>query len=105
MNDRTISVCRPPAAADPVERDGSHRGYTTREVAKLLRVSPDRVRGWIMRGELIAVNTAPIRCGKPRYVILPHHLDEFVRSRQAAAPAAPVRRRRRQAALVDYYPD
>jgi excisionase family DNA binding protein len=80
------------------------RGHTVRELAKVLRVSPDKVRGWIARGELGAINTAAARCGKPRYVILPHHLAEFEGRHAAAQPAEPVRRKRRTVA-VDYYPD
>jgi hypothetical protein len=80
------------------------RGYTPNELARLLRVSPDRVRGWIQRGELKAVNTATARCGRPRYVVLPHHLAEFERDR-SAGPAPKAIRRRRRACAVDYYPD
>jgi hypothetical protein len=80
------------------------RGYTPNELARLLRVSPDRVRGWIMSGELQALNTATVCCGKPRYVILPYHLAAFEQSRRASEPPRPPRKRRRPAA-VDYYPD
>jgi hypothetical protein len=70
----------------------------------LLRVSPDQIRAWIKAGELGAVNTARRRCGRPRYVILPHHLADFTVKRSAAAPRpAPRRRRRRE--IKDYYPD
>jgi excisionase family DNA binding protein len=41
------------------------RGLTVREVARRYRVSPDKVRAWIRRGELAAVNTASTLCGKP----------------------------------------
>jgi helix-turn-helix protein len=80
------------------------RGYTPREVARVLRVSPDRVRLWIKQGELSAINTATARCGKPRFVILPHHLAEFEASRRADAPAKPAPRRRRSPAGIDFYP-
>jgi transposase len=81
------------------------RGHTPRELAKLLRVSADRVRGWIARGELGALNTAAALCGRPRYVVLPHHLAEFEQRRRAANVPTPPRRRRRQPGHVDYYPD
>jgi hypothetical protein len=67
-------------------------------------MSADRIRGLIMRGELGALNTAPTRSGKPRFVILPHHLAEFAECRAAKAPE-PARRRRRQPPLVDFFPD
>lgn len=81
------------------------RGYTPREVARVLRVSPDRVRAWILSGELGAINTAGRRCGKPRYVVLPQHLAEFARARSAGPTAKPAPRRRRPAGHIDYYPD
>jgi hypothetical protein len=81
------------------------RGHTPREVARLYRVSPDRVRAWIKSGELGAVNIAHTRCGKPRFVVLPHHLSEFEQRRKASTTTKPPRRRRREPAAVDYYPD
>jgi len=80
------------------------RGLTPREVGSLLRISPDRIRSMIQRGELGAIDTSTARCRKPRYVVLPHHLAEWERTRSAARPA-PAPRRRRQAETVDYYPD
>jgi excisionase family DNA binding protein len=79
------------------------RGLTVREAARYLRLGRDTVRGLIRRGELGAVDTAP-RGGRPRLIILPHHLAEWERSRRATAPAPPSRRRKR-AAVKDYYPD
>jgi excisionase family DNA binding protein len=82
------------------------RGYTPAELARLLRVSADRIRAWIKRGELRALNVAPGRLGKPRFVVLPHHLEEFERKRRVATPAArPAPRRRQPAGVVDYFPD
>lgn len=78
-------------------------GYTPRELSKLLRVSPDRIRAWIRSGELGAIDTARHRCGKPRFIVLPHHLAEFERRRTTAPPKrAP--RRRRQPPAIDFYP-
>jgi hypothetical protein len=70
----------------------------------LLRVRPDHVRGWIVRGELGAVNVAPNKYARPRFVVLPHHLAEFERRRSAATPPKPARRRKPPYA-VDYFPD
>jgi hypothetical protein len=81
------------------------RGFTPREVAKLLRVSPDRIRSWIISGQLGAINTAPSRCGKPRFVVLSQHLDDFQRRRRVGPPPKPLRKRRRQPGAVDFYPD
>jgi hypothetical protein len=73
-------------------------------MARRYRVSPDKVRGWIARGELAAINTAAMLCGKPRWVIPPEALAAFERRRAGGPPTKPPRRRRRTAE-VDYYPD
>lgn len=78
-------------------------GLTVSDVAARLRVSQDKVRGWIDRGELRAVNTAAALCGRPRYVITPEGLAAFERQRSAAAPPKPARRRKPTG--IDYYAD
>ena len=79
-------------------------GLTPREVARYLRVSPDRVRSWIKAGVLRALNTAPSKLGKPRFIILPADLEQFA-ARQEARPAAPTKRRsKKHTPIVDYYP-
>ena len=88
----------PPADA------ASERGLTVADVAKRYRVSPDKVRRWIVRGELAAINTAAVLCGKPRWVITADALVAFERRRASAPPPKPPRRRRRRD-VIDYYPD
>jgi hypothetical protein len=81
------------------------RGLTVREVAGRYRVSPDRVRNWIRRGELFAINTADPLCGKPRFLVPPEALERFERGRAAAAPPKPPRRRRQmKTGFIDYFP-
>jgi hypothetical protein len=80
------------------------RGLTPNELARVLRLSPDRIRAMIVAGELGAVDTARHRCGRPRYIVLPEHLAAWVRGRQVASPPKPPRRRR-QPVAIDYYPD
>ncbi len=79
------------------------RGYTTADIARMYRVSPDKVRAWIARGELAAINTATALCGKPRWVITPDALAAFER-RRAGGPPPKKQRRRRQQLPVDYFP-
>jgi transposase len=83
--------------------DTLQRGHTPREVARMLRTGRERIVAMIRRGELGALNLAARRSGRPRYVILAHHLAEFEKGKQAADPPAPARRRRR-VAPKDYYP-
>jgi excisionase family DNA binding protein len=79
------------------------RGLTVPELAKLLRVGQDKVRGWIRRGELAATDTGTP--GRPRLVILPSALAEFERSHRAGrAPPRPPPRPPRGRGERDYYP-
>jgi hypothetical protein len=85
--------------------DGQHaRGLTTADVARRYRVSEDKVRSWIDRGELAAVNTATALCGRPRWVISPEALAAFEAARRGGPTPKPPRRKRRTQ-MVDYYPD
>jgi hypothetical protein len=79
-------------------------GLTVADAARRYRVSPDKIRAFIARGELAAVNTASVLCAKPRWIILPDSLAAFER-RRASGPAPKPRRRPRQTGLVDYFPD
>lgn len=76
----------------------SPEGLTTPEVARALRVSADKVRAWIRRGELGAINTGTV--DRPRFVVLPRHLEAFEQARRVG-PARTARRRRRTG--VDFY--
>jgi excisionase family DNA binding protein len=77
-------------------------GLTVRDVARRLRVGADKVRGWIARGELLAVNTATR--GKPRYVILPEELAAYERT-LAVGSRPPVKRRKKRETVTDFYAD
>lgn len=81
-------------------------GLTVADIAKRFRVSPDKVRAWIRRGELNAINTADQRCFRPRFVVTADALADFERSRQAATPDAPKPpRRKKRTNIIDFYPD
>ncbi len=79
-------------------------GLTIADVARRYRVKRGKVRAWINRGELRAINTALEPCSKERWVILPDALAEFER-RRASGPLPKVARRRRPITGKDYYPD
>lgn len=80
------------------------RGLTVGDVAQRYRVSEDKVRTWVRKGELRAINTARVLCGRPRWVIPVEALEAFEKRRQAVPPPVP-RRPRRKTNQVDYYPD
>jgi excisionase family DNA binding protein len=79
-------------------------GLTVRDVARRYRVGEDKVRAWIARGELRAINTAAVLCGRPRWVVPTEALAAFERARAGGSPPRPQRRPRRPVA-IDYYPD
>jgi hypothetical protein len=79
-------------------------GLTVADVARRYRVSPDKIRAFIAKGEIVAVNTATVLCGKPRWVITPEALVAFERRRAGGPPPKPARRRKRRE-MVDYFPD
>jgi excisionase family DNA binding protein len=85
--------------------DISACGLTVTEVARRFRVSADKVRTWIKRGELRAVNTADRRCRRPRFIVPVEALSDFERRRAAATPEAPKPPRRKRTNAVDFYPD
>jgi hypothetical protein len=99
-------VVDPHTFSDADASKESLRGFTPREVACVVRVSPDRVRALIQSGQLGAINLATGRNRKPRYIILPEHLAEFARARRVVPPApAPAPRRKRMTGGIDFYPD
>jgi hypothetical protein len=83
--------------------DNTPRGMTPAQFARVYRLSPDRVRAMIVNGELEAIDTAPRRCGRRRYVILPAHAARWEQGRRAGPPARPPRRKRTR--TTDYFPD
>ena len=88
----------------PVDNKTAAAGLTVREFARRYRVGEDKVRRWIICGELKAINTAAVLCGRPRWVISAEAIAEFEKLRTGGVPPKP-QRRRRKTAVVDYYPD
>jgi hypothetical protein len=64
---------------------------TPRQVAKQLRSSPDTVLGWIKSGQLAASNLATR--GRPRYVVTPEAMTDFLKRRQPTSTPKPRRRK------------
>jgi len=60
---------------------------TVPEVAKLLRVSPDKVLSWIRTGRLRGYNIAEREDGRPKYRVNPDDLQAFTQQRAFTQPA------------------
>lgn len=93
-------------SAEHSESSTSCRGFTVADIARRYRVSCERVRGWIRRGELRAIDRRDRRSRRPSWIVPPEALTGFERARSATANTIPKRQRRRKhKTLVDYYPD
>jgi hypothetical protein len=98
---------RPRAAGDtPPTVERAARGRTLREVARHCRVGRKRVEDWVRRGELAAVDVGRRGLGgRPRLVVMPDALADFLRGRQVVPARRPKPRRRPPAGQIDFYPD
>jgi hypothetical protein len=72
------------------------------EISRRLRVKPEKVRGWVVRGELIGVNVSSKPNGRPIWRIAQEELNRFLRARQSA-PAPVVRRLLREKAEETFF--
>ena len=57
------------------------------EVAKFLRVRPDKVLSWIRSGRLRGYNVAERENGRPKYRVNPDDLEAFMQQRAITQPA------------------
>jgi excisionase family DNA binding protein len=65
---------------------------TVPEVAKYLRVRPDKVLSWLRSGRLRGFNVAEKENGRPRYRVRPADLDDFINGRMVLPPSPRVRK-------------
>lgn len=79
-------------------------GYSVADLARRLKIGPDKVRAFIDRGELRAVNVATNLSGRPQWRVTPEEVERF-ELRRSSAPLPQSIRRRRSPTQIDYYPD
>jgi hypothetical protein len=79
-------------------------GFTIRDLCRRWKVGGDKIRGFLRRGELVGVNVATSRAGKPQWRITASSVERF-ESRRSSAPLPKPARRRKARELVDYFPD
>lgn len=78
-------------------------GYSVTDLSRRWRVSGDKIRSFIRKGELVAVNMAANLSARPQWRITPESVEQFEKKRSSNPPPSAPRRRSRPA-LVDYYP-
>jgi hypothetical protein len=93
------------SAADTGRPDALHaaRGYSVADLCRRWRVGPDKVRGFLKRGELVAVNVASDLGGKPQWRVMAESVERFEARRTSAPRPKPACRKRH--AVRDYYPE
>jgi hypothetical protein len=101
VGEPTIRLADPPE--DLHDAPAGRVGFSVADLCRRWKVGPDKIHGWIRRGELLAVNVATNLCGRPRWRITPESVESFERRRSSAPPPKPQWRRRRQEA-IDYFP-
>jgi hypothetical protein len=67
---------------------------TPPQLARQWGVSPDKIIGWILAGELAAIDASAKQGGRPRYLIDLDDIVAFERKRAAGPTAKPAPRRR-----------
>ena len=77
--------------------------YPVKAVAEMMIVDDGKVRGFIQRGELVAINVAHVADGRPRWRISEAALNDFLQRRQSRPPAPIVKRPRKSLPEVEKF--
>jgi hypothetical protein len=86
----------------PVDTQLSPAGFTVADLCRRWKIGGDKIRSFLRRGELVAVNVATNLSGRPQWRITPESVERFEQRRSSAPPPKPVRRRKRTPG-IDYY--
>ena len=84
--------------------DAGAHGYRVEDLCQRWKIGADKIRAFLRRGELLAVNVAANLSGRPQWRITPESVEAFEQRRSSAPPPKPPRRKRGQKGVVDYYP-
>jgi hypothetical protein len=90
----------------PKEVDSNcQAGFSVADLCRRWKIGPDKVHGFIRRGELLAVNVATNLSARPQWRVTSEAVAQFERRRSSEPPSQPRRRRHRRSCQVDFYPD
>jgi len=79
------------------------RKLTPPELARQWGISPTKIIGWILAGELRAIDASATRGGRPRYLIDIDDVADFERRRAASPPPPAPRRTARPTTCKNYF--
>ena len=77
--------------------------WTPSEVAKRLRVSPDKVRSWIRTGELRAIDVSSVGSQRKRFLVDLDDLVVFEEARAVVGARSRRRTRRRVTGVREFF--
>jgi hypothetical protein len=103
----TLSIRTATVSADPHQGrqtpDDSPTGFSVADLCARWRIGSDKVHAFRRSGELVGVNLAANMSIRPLWRFTRQEVERF-EQRRSSAPAAKPTRRRRQPAIVDYFP-
>src|SRR5262249_52665197 len=79
-------------------------GYSIADLWHRWKVGPDKIRGFLRRGEMLGINVAANLSGKPQWRITAESVERFEQRRSSLPLPVPTRARRRSVERIDYYP-
>lgn len=95
-----VALTRKTSPPAPVSR----RTYSTRRLADYLGVSPSKVLAWVRTGELIGLNVATTRSGRPRFRFDYNDVEAFLAARRSGLPSARAPPRRKPPRdVIEYF--
>jgi hypothetical protein len=86
-----------------VGHTSDRQGYSVADLCRRWKIGPDKIHGFLRRGELVGVNVATNLSGRPQWRITPESVELFERRRTSVPTPKPPRHKKRTH-LIDYYP-
>src|SRR5438552_2960320 len=85
------------------DRPATGQGFSVADLCRRWKIGPDKIRGFLRRGELTGINVATNLSGRPQWRITVESIALFERRRTSAPPPKRPPKRRRPAYAIDFY--
>jgi hypothetical protein len=79
-------------------------GFSVADLCRRWKIGGDKIRTLLRRGELVGINVATDRAGKPQWRVTAESVQRFEQAR-SSAPPPPRGRHRPRPEATDYYPN